>query len=58
MMGDDASRSVVDKFGRSHETPNLWISDNSTFPSALDVNPALTLMALGLRTADAFTASA
>jgi choline dehydrogenase-like flavoprotein len=34
--------------------PNLYISDNSTFPSALSVNPALTIMALSLRTADKF----
>ena len=57
MMGDDPARSVVDKFGRSHETDNLWICDNSIFPSALDVNPALTIMALSLRAADAFVAA-
>ncbi len=54
MMGDDPATSVVDRFGRSHEIPNLWISDNSVFPSALDVNPALTIMALALRAADEF----
>jgi choline dehydrogenase-like flavoprotein len=37
--------------------PNLYISDNSTFPSALTVNPALTIMALSLRTADKFLES-
>ena len=36
--------------------PNLYISDNSTFPSALGANPALTIMALALRTADRFLA--
>ncbi len=56
-MGHDADRSVVDADGRSHEIPNLYISDNSTFPSALSVNPALTIMALALRTADKFLAS-
>ena len=30
------------------------IVDNSVFPSALSVNPALTIMALSLRTADRF----
>lgn len=54
MMGRDPQSSVVDPFGRSHEIPNLYICDNSVFPSALDVNPALTIMALSLRTADAF----
>ncbi len=31
--------------------------DNSVFPSALSVNPALTIMALSLRTADRFLAA-
>ena len=53
-MGDDPARSVVNAEGRSHDIPNLYISDNSTFPSALSVNPALTIMALSLRTADSF----
>lgn len=53
-MGHDASRAVVNAEGRSFDIPNLYISDNSTFPSALSVNPALTIMALSLRTADRF----
>ena len=55
-MGTDAGASVVDGNGRSHEIDNLWIADNSVFPSALPANPALTIMALGLRSADAFLA--
>ena len=47
-MGDDPERSVVDRWGRSHEIPNLWICDNSVFPSSLAANPALTIMALSL----------
>ncbi|RYY51816.1 MAG: hypothetical protein EOO24_66220, partial [Comamonadaceae bacterium] len=35
---------------------NLWICDNSVFPSALVANPALTIMALSLRTAERFLA--
>ena len=54
MMGTNPQTSVVKPSGQSHEIPNLWISDNSTFPSALDVNPALTIMALSLRMADEF----
>ena len=53
-MGTDGDRSVVDPHGRSHDIANLWICDNSVFPSALAANPALTIMALSLRTADAF----
>lgn len=53
-MGDDPATSVVDRDGRSFDVPNLHVSDNSTFPSALSANPALTIMALALRTADRF----
>lgn len=54
LSGDDA---VVNADGRAFDVPNLYICDNSVFPSALSVNPALTLMALSLRTADKFLAA-
>ncbi len=57
-MGADPGRSVVTPTGRSHEIANLWVCDNSVFPSAMPANPALTIMALSLRTADAFLAQA
>ncbi|WP_062225931.1 GMC family oxidoreductase [Aureimonas frigidaquae] len=53
-MATHADAGVVDPFGRSFDVPNLWIADNSVFPSALAANPALTIMALSLRTADSF----
>ena len=53
-MGTDPDRAVVDPHGRSFNIPNLWISDNSTFSSALAANPALTIIALSLRSADWF----
>lgn len=53
-VGDDA---VVDPDGRSFDISNLWISDNSIFPSSLAANPALTTMAMALRTADRFLAA-
>jgi choline dehydrogenase-like flavoprotein len=55
-MGTSAEHAVVDAEGRAFDMPNLYLSDNSTFPSALSVNPALTIMALALRTADRFIA--
>ena len=57
-MGTDPGHAVVDPNGRSFSIPNLWICDNSVFPSALAANPALTIMALSLRTADQFLRSA
>lgn len=56
-MGTHPDEAVVDGEGRSFEVPNLYICDNSTFPSALAANPALTQMALGLRTADRYLAA-
>jgi len=53
-MGDDPDEAVVDSDGRSFDIPNLYVSDNSTFPSALSANPSLTVMALSLRIADRF----
>ena len=53
-MGTSPSDSVVNSFGRSHDIANLYICDNSVFPSALAANPALTIMALALRTAEHF----
>jgi choline dehydrogenase-like flavoprotein len=51
-MGTDAGDSVVDPNLRSHDLRNLWITDSSTFRSSAAVNPALTIAALALRTAE------
>lgn len=51
-MSDDPNEGVVDGEGRSHDIDNLWVCDNSTFPSALTANPGLAQMALSLRTAE------
>ena len=56
-MGSDPEHAVVDADGRSFDIDNLYVCDNSTFPSALAANPALTQMALGLRTAERFLAA-
>jgi choline dehydrogenase-like flavoprotein len=56
-MGHDGDAAVVDPDGRSFDVPNLRVCDNSIFPSALAANPALTTMALSLRTADRFLSS-
>ena len=53
-MGNDPASSVVGPDGKAWDVPNLYIVDNSVFPSALSANPALTIMALSLRTADLF----
>ena len=51
-MGDDPETSVVDRVGRCHRVPNLFIADASTFVTASALNPTATAQALALRTAD------
>ena len=53
-MGNDPEKAVVNSEGQNFDIANLFIADNSVFPSALSANPALTIMALSLRTADLF----
>jgi len=46
-MGNDPQTSVVDRFGRVHDVPNLFISDASLHVTNGGFNPALTIMAMG-----------
>lgn len=47
----DPDRGVVDADQRLHELDNLYVSDGSVVPSALGVNPQITIMALAVRLA-------
>ncbi|MGB9029015.1 MAG: GMC family oxidoreductase [Acidobacteriaceae bacterium] len=51
-MGSDPRSSVVDKFGRTHDVPNLFVCDGSILPTQGSANPGLTIQALAARTAD------
>jgi choline dehydrogenase-like flavoprotein len=51
-LGSDPRRSVADAFGRTHDVPNLFVADSSLFVTGGAVNPASTVQALALRTAD------
>ena len=53
VMGDDPASSVVNRWGRAHDVPNLWIVGSSVFATSATANPTLTLAALSLRTAAA-----
>jgi choline dehydrogenase-like flavoprotein len=52
MMGNDPNTSVVDKWGRTHDIPNLYVFDGSVWPTSAGVNPTATIAALALRFAD------
>ena len=51
-MGFTPSDSVVDRWGRSWDVPNLFIADGSLLPTQGSSNPALTISSLAARTAD------
>jgi choline dehydrogenase-like flavoprotein len=51
-MGTDPSTSVVDIYCRSHDHGNLFVVDASFLPTSAAVNPALTIAAQALRSAD------
>jgi choline dehydrogenase-like flavoprotein len=51
-MGNDPRKSVVDKFGRTHDVVNLFVCDGSILPTQGSANPGLTIQALAARTAD------
>lgn len=56
-MGDDPLNSVVDRWGMSHDIPNLGIIDGSVFVTSGAVNPTTTICALALRTANHIAAN-
>ncbi|WP_420334226.1 FAD-dependent oxidoreductase [Roseibium sp.] len=51
-LGDDPKTSVLDPDCRSWDHPNLYVTDAAALPTSAAVNPALTVAALALRTAN------
>ena len=48
-MGNDPARSVLDKWNRAHDVPNLFVTDGAAMSSSACQNPSLTYMALTAR---------
>jgi hypothetical protein len=51
-MADDPRDGVVNRYGRTHDIDNLFISDGSQFTTSGAENPTLTIVALAIRQAD------
>jgi choline dehydrogenase-like flavoprotein len=51
-MGDDPESSVVDRNHRTHEIPNLFLCDGSSFVTSGRGQPTMTIMALAFRAAE------
>lgn len=51
-MSADPGDGVTNRFGQTHDVPNLFISDGSVFSSSAAPNPTLTIVALAIRQAE------
>lgn len=51
-MGGDPEKSVLNEWGQAHGVDNLFVVDGAGFPTALGVNPTLTIMAHSWRCSD------
>jgi choline dehydrogenase-like flavoprotein len=56
-MGLDPSASVVGPDHQCHDTPGLYIVDGASVPTALGVNPQITIMAMATRAAEKIAAT-
>jgi choline dehydrogenase-like flavoprotein len=57
-MGSSPEQGVVDAYQRAWSVPNLFVSDGSVCPTQGSANPALTIMALASRLAEAMASGA
>ena len=51
-MGEDPARSVLNRFNQMHEVDNVLVVDGSSFTSASEKNPTLTILAPAWRAGD------
>jgi choline dehydrogenase-like flavoprotein len=51
-MGDDPKRAALNKFNQMHDVKNVFVVDGSSFTTASEKNPTLTILALSWRATD------
>ena len=51
-MGNDRTKSALNKYNQAHDHKNLFVADAAPFVSNPDKNPTLTICALAWRTAE------
>ncbi|MDZ7645446.1 MAG: GMC family oxidoreductase [Woeseiaceae bacterium] len=57
-MGNDPATSVVDRYHRSHDVPNLFVCDGSSMVTSGRGQPTMTIMAMAFRAAEHIAAAA
>ena len=51
-MGADPKRSALNAFNQMHEVKNVFVVDGSSFTTASEKNPTLTILAIAWRATD------
>lgn len=51
-MGNDPKRFVTNRWGQTHDVPNLYVADASVFPDCTDKTTTLSILAFSLRTSE------
>jgi choline dehydrogenase-like flavoprotein len=51
-LGNDPARSVIDRYHRTHDIPNLFLCDGSSLVTSGRGQPTMTIQALAFRAAD------
>ena len=51
-MGNDAKHFVTNRYGQSHDVPNLYVCDASVFLNCTDKTTTLSILAFSLRTSE------
>ncbi len=51
-MGNDPKHYVTNRWGQTHDVPNLYVADASLFPDPTDKTTTLSIIAFSLRTSE------
>jgi choline dehydrogenase-like flavoprotein len=51
-MGNDPKHFVTNRFGQTHDVPNLYVCDASVFPNSTDKTTTLSILTFSLRTSE------
>jgi len=51
-MGNDPRKSVTNRFGQTHDVPNLYVCDASIFLNCTDKTTTLSILAFALRASE------
>jgi choline dehydrogenase-like flavoprotein len=51
-MGNDPKKFVTNRFGQTHDVPNLYVCDASVFLNCTDKTTTISILAFSLRTSE------